>query len=338
MEKFIRCVPNVTDLILQHCYDKEFLEIYAQNLINLRRLIFDGIFVRQFSDIRFSNLKTFRSFEVQDDFDWKKFTKLNPHITELVVTADSLIRAFETLRKNLKLQIFKISHDIAKFPNIQKLSGLNVELAVDDDLMSGVPDCFFNDSRTDVNLYKQIDILDLKIKNMNCANQIVSLQIIYDFAKMLLRNGVDVFEKYEPINPLNQKPWEYLLQAIVPLCSYVRVPLELALNESKSWIEDYHDCKNEGFTRGVVSLKNLTRTTIRKHFFQNGNVYERLTALHSMKLPRLIINFICYNDDNLKFKTSNCIKLNFKKKTKKESINTANFAKKKIQLDETFFN
>ncbi|KAJ6597979.1 hypothetical protein Bhyg_16206, partial [Pseudolycoriella hygida] len=138
VKEFIRCVPNVTDLTLQHCYSKEFLEILAQNLVNLRRIIFYGNFKSEYSDIRFSNLKTLRSVDVEFNFDWEKFTKLNPHITELVVTGfnkDFAVEAFETLRKNLKLQIFKISYDKYKY------------LHMPDDLMSGVPYWFINDSR-----------------------------------------------------------------------------------------------------------------------------------------------------------------------------------------------
>ncbi|KAJ6644306.1 hypothetical protein Bhyg_09273, partial [Pseudolycoriella hygida] len=164
--EFLRLTPNVTDLTLSTCHSVEILEIIANKLENLRRFIFDGFFNRKYSGIRFSCLKTFHTLNFDDEFDWKEFTKLNPHITELIIggsyssqllQTDFVHRLLQTLKSNLSLQILRIEKHfpvddrayniLLEFTDL-KIISLNERCALEKHLMSSLPGLFFHNAET----------------------------------------------------------------------------------------------------------------------------------------------------------------------------------------------
>lgn len=51
----------------------------------------------------------------------------------------------------------------------------------------------------------------------------------------------------------------------------------------------------------AVSLKNLCRMSIRRHYFQTYSHYTAVKAMYSLNIPCQIRNFLCYNFCNFKF-------------------------------------
>ncbi|KAJ6644283.1 hypothetical protein Bhyg_09250, partial [Pseudolycoriella hygida] len=159
MKEFIRCVPNVIDLTLDGYYKKEMLEIIANNLTKLTRVMLIGTRINhEYSGIRFHNLKTLRILNFDRRFDWEKFTKLNP-ITKLVNVGfsakwkgGSSTKLCEALNRNMRLTNFRNSEKYARgcIPNA---IGSSFESAVKQQLMSRLPKWFRIRRESDDNYY-----------------------------------------------------------------------------------------------------------------------------------------------------------------------------------------
>lgn len=144
----------------------------------------------------------------------------------------------------------------------------------------------------------------------------MSSQKIFDFMKSLLLTEFN-FKSLMQSSPLllSSNISNTLSKIFVPLSNFVHVPIELIwifgslkknchynFDESENCIIDYNALvKKESNHFEAVSLKNLSRMSIRKYFFQTYTHYEALSMLYSLDIPLPLRQFLCYNYSNLQF-------------------------------------
>lgn len=106
----------------------------------------------------------------------------------------------------------------------------------------------------------------------------------------------------------------YLLQILIAFSNFVNVPIELVslftsqkknchfnFNESENWLNDYNkllQTKSNNFE--LVSLKNLSRMSVRKYVFQNFTYSKALSTIYSLHIPIELRRFLCYNYSGFK--------------------------------------
>lgn len=128
--------------------------------------------------------------------------------------------------------------------------------------------------------------------------------ILHDFKHLILVRNLPV--------PMLTENW---LKILVPLSNLIHVPIELVsiltsvtknchfnFNESDSWLNDYKLlAKPESIPFEVVSLKNLSRMSVRKFVFHNFKYSEALSIIYTLSIPIELRKFLCYNYSNFTF-------------------------------------
>lgn len=134
---------------------------------------------------------------------------------------------------------------------------------------------------------------------------------VFNFVKSLLQHEFK-FESFAKHLLLKD---DHLLKVMMPLSNFVHVPSQLIwifrgektechynFNESEDCVADYKllvDRKGNQFD--VVSLKNLSRMSVRKYVFGTFSHYEALSTIYSLHIPIELRRFLCYNYSNFKF-------------------------------------
>lgn len=144
-------------------------------------------------------------------------------------------------------------------------------------------------------------------------------QHVCGFIKYLIRYEIDFNQFLKlTVHHLPSKMADHIaINVFVPLSKLIHVPIELAIvlgqrypselscynfNETEYVLDDYNSYVNmDKNAFQVVSLKNLSRLTLRKYFFQKHTHYRALSLLYSLNIPLCLRNFLCYNYCNLKF-------------------------------------
>ncbi len=111
---FLKCLPNVTSLTLLEECCIEFVKAIAHSFKNLKVLQTSGS--SDFDDVQFANLNALKiEFQLDESFDWDKFTKANPQLTELTINHfDSLdetclnLTDIENITANNKLHTLRL--------------------------------------------------------------------------------------------------------------------------------------------------------------------------------------------------------------------------------------
>lgn len=102
---------------------------------------------------------------------------------------------------------------------------------------------------------------------------------------------------------------------IVALAESVRLTFPLGdekimfindFNESEDVLHDLQRLRllkdqNVASVGEVVSLKNLSRMSVRRFYFKHFSHFNALKALYALDIPVQLRNFLCYNFNNLKF-------------------------------------
>lgn len=143
---------------------------------------------------------------------------------------------------------------------------------------------------------------------------------VFSFMKYIISYQIDFDDLLERC--INQLPPELAdiigIHVFVPLSNFINAPMRLAsilrrkrttqstyynFNETEDVLDDFNAFLGlEQNTFQIVSLKNLARMTIRKHFFRRHTHYKGLSLLYSLNnVPTTLRNFICYNYRNSKF-------------------------------------
>lgn len=109
---------------------------------------------------------------------------------------------------------------------------------------------------------------------------------------------------------------DFLLNVYVPLSNCVNAPIELMsilrwvkvdchfnFNETDNCFNDYIRliAVRRSPQSEVVSLRNLSRMSVRKYMFENFSHFEALVTMYSLHIPLELRQFLCYNHLDLKF-------------------------------------
>lgn len=143
-----------------------------------------------------------------------------------------------------------------------------------------------------------------------------SMQTLFNFTKMLILHDFSFVYSIQPSTSLmSALVADHLLNVFVPLSNFIHAPIELTwifgsvkhvchyrFNETENCIKDYGkllegNCRN----REVVSLKNLSRMSLRQYVFQRYTHFEALSILYLLDMPLQLRQYLCYNYSNLKF-------------------------------------
>lgn len=156
---------------------------------------------------------------------------------------------------------------------------------------------------------------------------------IFDFTKSLVLHDFDLVPLLDRSHSSDKCIKNYLLDILVPLSTLIHPPFDLLqlfdwerttnncfnFNESDNCINDYERLVAANYSTNnykrlrteqksnrveVVSLKNLSRISIRKNVFENNTQSKALSGLYSLDIPLLLRNFLCYNHSDLKFSTT----------------------------------
>lgn len=149
------------------------------------------------------------------------------------------------------------------------------------------------------------------------------IQTVFDFTKSLMLQEFNLMSMLQA--PPSQSRLrsqtimkcmgDYLLNVFVPLSNFVNAPIELLrifasekndchynFNESENCIDDYDKLsKKKSNQFEIVSLKNLSRMSVRKYIFDNFTHSEALSKIYLLDIPLQLKQFLCYNHSNLKF-------------------------------------
>ena len=150
-------------------------------------------------------------------------------------------------------------------------------------------------------------------------------QQVFRFLKVLVEQNVHFFDAMSPSTetiPTHMR--KFIFGFCVPLSNFVYPTLELArlfgartienrhlnFNETMNCIEDYEklierDSRNENVVSlevvKVVSLKNLSRMSLRKYAFSKYSHIEALNFLYGgVDVPVNVKDFLCYNFNGLR--------------------------------------
>lgn len=156
------------------------------------------------------------------------------------------------------------------------------------------------------------------LKQLEKRSSVVTL---FNFMEYLIVYEIDFgkFVKFCILHLSADARKDIVNNVFVPLSNFINAPIDLArmlrqvkakkltyynFNETENVFDDFKtfaECKCK-FTQ-VVSLKNLSRMSVRKFFFQNHTHFKALSLLYSLEIPIKLRNFLCYNYSNLKFET-----------------------------------
>lgn len=146
-----------------------------------------------------------------------------------------------------------------------------------------------------------------------------SIKTLFNFMKHLILYDIDFDEMIQfcIINLSYETAVGIVCNVFIPLSNFINVPIDLArvlrqanprklsyynFNQTRYVLDDFHTFVDSKCTlTQVVSLKNLTRMSVRKYFFQNHSHYRALSLLYSLDIPIKLRNFLCYNECNLQF-------------------------------------
>lgn len=143
-----------------------------------------------------------------------------------------------------------------------------------------------------------------------------SMQTLFNFTKMLILHDFSFVSSIEPSSSLmSTLVVEPFLNVFVPLSNFVHAPIELMwifgsgkhvchynFNETENCIKDYGNLVVGNCSkREVVSLKNLSRMSLRQCIFERYTHFEALSILYSLDMPVQLRKYLCYNYSNLKF-------------------------------------
>lgn len=175
---------------------------------------------------------------------------------------------------------------------------------------------FFNEYITEViRIGWKFKELKLKAKFYE-ASKITSSQKVFNFVKNLLFHKFDMKPLEQDLSSLLVSHVGYhLLNVFIPLSNFVHVPIQLiamsrgekidchfSFNESENYINDYRKLEEKKSNHiEVVSLKNLSRQSVRKYIFENYSHYDALSKMYSLDIPIELRQFLCYNFSNFKF-------------------------------------
>lgn len=146
-----------------------------------------------------------------------------------------------------------------------------------------------------------------------------SPQILFDFTKSLVLHKFNFLPKLiaspNMIRSRMKFMDNYLMNVFVPLSNFVNAPIDLMMmlrckkvfchynfSESDNCINDFEKLlsrKSDQFE--VVSLKHLSRMSVRKQIFGALPLHEALSTMYSLNIPVDLRQFLCYNRLNLKF-------------------------------------
>lgn len=145
----------------------------------------------------------------------------------------------------------------------------------------------------------------------------ISIQTLFTFAKSLIQYGIDFtkFLKRCHLYLTSNLQVQIILNAFVPLSQFANVPTELIwtlhserkcrfyhFNESNYFLTDYNMLLDSQRNHcEIVTLKNLSRRSVRQYFFQNYVHFKALSILYTLNIPKELRNFLCYNCCDLKF-------------------------------------
>lgn len=146
-----------------------------------------------------------------------------------------------------------------------------------------------------------------------------SIPTIFSFVKCLIQYEIDFanFLKKCRVHLPPALADNLLVNIFVPLSNFINGPIGLSwtlrpskqkkfsyynFNETEDVLSDFNILvkRKSNFTQ-VVSLKNLSRMTVRKYVFQKYSHYKALSILYSLNIPIILRNFLCYNYCNLSF-------------------------------------
>lgn len=159
---------------------------------------------------------------------------------------------------------------------------------------------------------------EFEIVSKFCSNLTdeTSSQIVFNFIKSLLQHKFSIMTFPQPANVLLLSHMrKHVLYVFAPLSNFVNVPIELVkifgskkcdrrynFNESENCVSDYRRLLLGSYqNKSVVSLKNLSRMSLRKYIFQSCTHYEALSTLYSLDMPLKLRQYLCYNYSNLQF-------------------------------------
>lgn len=145
----------------------------------------------------------------------------------------------------------------------------------------------------------------------------ISLQKLFTFTKSLIQYGIDFAKLLQQCHLYLTTSLQVniLLNAVVPLSKFTHVPIELIwtlhserkyrhyhFNETNYFLTDYKALVgNQPNHPEVVTLKNLSRMSVRKYLFQKYAHYKALSIMYSLNIPKELRDFLCYNCFELKF-------------------------------------
>lgn len=145
---------------------------------------------------------------------------------------------------------------------------------------------------------------------------LTSMQKLFSFTKILILHEFCLVSSIAPSTLLLPAHMdEHFLTVFVPLSNFVHPPIELTwifgsekndchynCIETENCVNDYHAIiHRKSNHREVVSLKNLSRMSVRKYMFKRYSQFEALSLLYSVEIPIQLRQFLCYNYANLKF-------------------------------------
>lgn len=126
-------------------------------------------------------------------------------------------------------------------------------------------------------------------------------QKVFNFMKGLLLHRTIFDSSYLLLQPYRSR---HLSNEILPFSYFPHVPWMFRKEESdpRYNFNEYHKLveeKSDPFE--VISLKNLSRMSVRKYYFENYSHYEALSLLYSVDIPIILRQFLCYNYSNSNF-------------------------------------
>lgn len=138
----------------------------------------------------------------------------------------------------------------------------------------------------------------------------VQPQKLFSFLKVLILYEIDfdVFmrcceELLLPVIMLNV--FAPLVKFVIPSfplkenCNYLSYNYNF--NESNDLMNDLRRSLDLKQVKEVVSLKNLSRMSVRKYYFETCSHYVATKALYNLNIPIKVRNFLCYNSCNFEF-------------------------------------
>ena len=159
---------------------------------------------------------------------------------------------------------------------------------------------FFNEYISKMQHHKSFDPYNmvLKFTSYLTEKKTKDFQQVFSFFQILVKNNLSYFDVMK-----DTLPWfsyipvdmkKLIFQILVPLSNYVHSPCEVIRPRLIPSITQNFE---------VVSLKNQSRTAIRKYAFTTYSRSEALNYLYSADIPAHLKIFLCYNFCKYSYKT-----------------------------------